>query len=394
MTESTNTRVTDPHIGVLNVLPVGLLVVFKVLKLTFIALRGIVRSLRAERMAVSQPKQAKATVRTEPAPSKLKDAADEPPARVIRRSTGERPAPTAAAAEVKETIWQKKPSIRVADRHAIADLSGKQYRFSVYLAENEIQRFELGRVRKPLSAFTRSMAASEGVAFTLEEAIEFTRRELAAARRRGPGRKTESRPITQSETTEPPTPAQRTEPPSRGPGPVPLVDEEAPNWMDIPCFDELSSEASNHRPTSEVPPVAEAESVAAPRAQPPIQRDPPPPLPDTRGSGGDELEEGPVDFRGARRAVGKVVTLGEVVVRPEKKKPYQIYAITLKDGNGDEQQFRGYELAQHVENNMVRLGDTISLKRGRQQFWVTRAGVRTGKQRNIYDFQVVDRARR
>lgn len=144
--------------------------------------------------------------------------------------------------------------------------------------------------------------------------------------------------------------------------------------MDIPCFDELSSEASNHRPTSEAPPVAEAESVAAPRAQPPIQRDPPPPLPDTRASGGDELEEGPVDFRGARRAVGKVVTLGEVVVRPEKKKPYQIYAITLKDGNGDEQQFRGYELAQHVENNMVRLGDTISLKRGRQQFWVTRAG--------------------
>ncbi|WP_176042948.1 hypothetical protein [Burkholderia stabilis] len=392
MTESNNTRVTDPHIGILNVLPVGLLVVFKVLKLTFIALRGIVRSLRTERIAVSKPKQAEATVRTEPAPSKLKDAADEPPARVIRRSTGERPA-AIAAAEAKETIWQKKPSFRVADRHAIVDLSGKQYRFSVYLAENEIQRLELGRVRKPLSAFTRSMAASEGVAFTLEEAIEFTRKELAAARRRGPVRKTESRTGTQSETTAP-TPAQRTEPPSRGPGPVPLVDEDGPNWMDIPCFDELSSEASDHRPTSEVSPVPEAESVAAPRVQPPIQRDPPPPLPASRSTGADGVEEGPVDFRGARRAVGKVVALGVIEVRPEGKKPFQIYAITLKDENSDEQQFRGYELEKHVESNRVAIGDTVSLKRGRQEVWETRRGVKTLKQRNIYDFQVVARGRR
>ena len=66
----------------------------------------------------------------------------------------------------------------------------------------------------------------------------------------------------------------------------------------------------------------------------------------------------------------------------------------VKDENSDEQQFRGYELEKHVESNRVAIGDTVSLKRGRQEVWETRRGVKTLKQRNIYDFQVVARGRR
>ena len=98
-----------------------------------------------------------------------------------------------------------------------------------------------------------------------------------------------------------------------------------------------------------------------------------------------------MDFRGARRAIGKVIGLGVSEVKKPRKEPFQIYAITLRTKDGDEEQFRGYELEQHVENHRVVIGDTIGLKRGRQQFWVTRDGVRNEKSRNIYDFQVLDR---
>ncbi|UIF89403.1 hypothetical protein KAF44_29465 (plasmid) [Cupriavidus necator] len=89
-----------------------------------------------------------------------------------------------------------------------------------------------------------------------------------------------------------------------------------------------------------------------------------------------------------------MISLGVIKLKKPKKDPFEIYAITLRTKDGDEQQFRGYELEQHVEKNRVAIGDTIGLKRGRQQFWVTRNGIRNEKSRNIYDFQVVERARR
>lgn len=101
-----------------------------------------------------------------------------------------------------------------------------------------------------------------------------------------------------------------------------------------------------------------------------------------------------MDFRGARRVVGKVIALGVIEVKKPRKDPFEIYAITVRTNGGEEEQFRGYELEQHVDNNSVVMGDTISLKRGRQQFWVIRNGVRNEKSRNVYDFQVLDRARR
>ncbi|WP_143266563.1 hypothetical protein, partial [Paraburkholderia caledonica] len=131
------------------------------------------RSLKTDKGTEAKQPPPEATVRKEPAPSKLNEAVDEPPARVVRRSTSGKSAADVAGEESKPSIWDKKPAMRIADRHAVADISGKQYRFSVFLAENEIQRLEIGRVRKPLAAFTRSMAASEQVAFTLEEAVEY-----------------------------------------------------------------------------------------------------------------------------------------------------------------------------------------------------------------------------
>lgn len=330
-------------------------------------------------------------MRREPAPSKLKEAVDEPPARVVRRSTSETSAAHVAVEESKPTIWDKKPPMRIADRHADVKLSGKQYRFSVYLAENEIQRIELGHIRKPLAAFTRGIAASEKVAFTLEEAVEYTRRELAAARRRGPSRKTEAQTVAQTEQLVQSAAAQE-------PMPVPApdlaqpIDEDALPWANIPCFDELDAQAPSKGPATVPSSSPEPVSAAVPRTQQPIQRDSPPPA-DVRPSGENGVEEGPVDFRGARRVVGKVIGLGVIEVKKPRKDPFEIYAITVRTKDGDEQQFRGYELEQHVEKNRVAIGDTIGLKRGRQQFWVIRNGIRNEKSRNIYDFQVVDRAR-
>jgi hypothetical protein len=115
---------------------------------------------------------------------------------------------------------------------------------------------------------------------------------------------------------------------------------------------------------------------------------------DARPSGGNGIEEGQVNFRGARRVVGKVISLGIIEVKKPAKDPFQIYAITLRTSGNEEEQFRGYELEKHVASNGVVIGDTISLKRGRQQYWLIRAGVRTEKSRNIYDFEVLDRASR
>ncbi|MGF6603321.1 hypothetical protein P3T23_008075 [Paraburkholderia sp. GAS448] len=395
MTQGANNRVTDPILGILNVLPVGVLVVFKVLKLMFKALHGALRSPDTDKEMEAKEPQADATVRKEAAPSKLKEAVDEPPARVVRRSTFDKSAANMAGEESKPSIWERKPTMRIADRHAVVEISGRQYRFSVYLAENEIQRIEIGRVRKPLAAFTRSMAANEKVAFTLEEAVEYTRRELAAARRRGPSRKTEGQPAPQ-----PAQPDQYTAPQQRQPSPAPapaagpLMDEDVPHWADIPCFDEMGAQALSRGPAPEPARGPEPARAAAPRPQQPIRRDPPPPPADARPSGANGVEEGPVDFRGARRVVGKVVGLGAIEVKKPKKDPFEIYAITLRTSGGEEEQFRGYELEQHVDNHRVSIGDTISLKRGRQQFWVIRNGVRNEKTRNIYDFQVMDRARR
>jgi hypothetical protein len=393
MNQVANGRITHPRLGLFNLVPVGILVAFKVFKLMYMALRGGTRSLnttRGTQAAQTQP-QPEEVVRREAAPSKLTEAVDEPPARVFRRSTSEKPAAHAAVEESKPTIWDKKPAMRIADRHADVKLSGKQYRFSVYLAENEIQRIGMGQVRKPLAAFTRSMAASEKVAFTLEEAVEYTRRELAAARRRGPSRKTEAQPVAQPEQ-----PVQNEAPQQQQPFPAPAagpsMDEEVPSWMDIPCFEELDAQAPSNGPALEPARSPEPVSGAAPRIQQPVQRDPPPA--DARPSGENGVEEGPVDFRGARRVIGKVISLGVIEVKKPRKDPFEIYAITLRFKDGDEQQFRGYELEQHVEKNRVAIGDTIGLKRGRQQFWVIRNGIRNEKSRNIYDFQVVDRARR
>ncbi len=395
MTQSANSRVTDPTLGILNVLPVGVLVLFKVLKLMFIALRGVLRSLDTDKGMEAKPPQGEATVRKEAAPSKLKEAVDEPPARVVRRSTSDRSTAKTAAEESKPSIWEKKPAMRIADRHAVVEISGKQYRFSVFLAENEIQRIEIGRVRKPLAAFTRSTAASEKVAFTLEEAVEFTRRELAAARRRGPSRKAEA-----PATAQPAQPDQRSAPqqqqqqPSPASAAGPSMDEDVPHWADIPCFDEMDAQAPSRGPAPEPARGPEPARAATPRPQQPVRRDPPPPLADARRSAADGVEEGPVDFRGARRVVGKVIALGVIEVKKPRKDPFEIYAITVRTNGGEEEQFRGYELEQHVDNNGVVMGDTISLKRGRQQFWVIRNGVRNEKSRNVYDFQVLDRARR
>ncbi|PNE59671.1 hypothetical protein A8H39_00535 [Paraburkholderia fungorum] len=394
MTQSANSRVTDPSLGILNVLPVGVLVVFKVLKLMFRALRGVLRSLDTDKgMEAKQPQEEATVVRKEAAPSKLKEAVDEPSARVVRRSTSEKSSGDTAGEKSKPSIWEKKPAMRIADRHAVVDIASKQYRFSVYLAANEIQRIEIGRVRKPLAAFTRSTAANEKVAFTLEEAVEYTRRELAAARRRGPSRKTEAQPPAQ-----PAHPDQYTAPKQKQPSPAPAagssMDEDVPHWVDIPCFDEMDAQAPSRGPAPEAARGPEPARAAAPRPQQPIRRDPPPPPADARPSGENGVEEGQVDFRGARRVVGKVIGLGVIEVKKPKKDPFSIYAITLRTPDGEEEQFRGYELEQHVDNNRVAIGDTISLKRGRQQFWVIRNGVRNEKTRNIYDFQVMDRARR
>ncbi|VVE33690.1 hypothetical protein [Pandoraea terrigena] len=384
MNQSTNNRVTTPALGILNVLPVGLLVVVKVLKLMFMALRGVMRSLHTVKaMEATQPQAEATVVRREAAPSKLKEAVDEPSARVVRRSTSDQSSANVAGDESKPSIWDNKPVMRIADRHLLKEISGRQYRFSSYLAENEIQRIENGRIRKPLAAFTRSIAAREKVAFTLEEAVEYTRREIAAARRRGPSRKTETQP-----TAQPAQPDQYTALQEKQSSPAqeagPPMDEDAPYWADTPCFDEIDAQAPSRGPAPE----------PQPRTQQPIRRDPPPPPVDVRPSGENGVEEGPVDFRGAHRVVGKVIGFGVVDVKKPKKDPFQIYAITMRTPSGEEAQFRGYELEQHVEKNRVAIGDTISLKRGRQQFWVTRNGVRNEKTRNIYEFQVVDRERR
>lgn len=393
MNQVANGRITHPSLGIFNLIPVGILVAFKVFKHMYMALRGVMRTLSSTKGAQAPHPQPEEVVRREAAPSKLKEAVDEPQARVIRRSTSEKPTAHAAVEESKPTIWDKKPAMRIADRHADVKLSGKQYRFSVYLAENEIQRIEMGQVRKPLAAFTRSMAASEKVPFTLEEAVEYTRRELAAARRRGPSRKTEAQSVAQ-----PAQPgrneASQQQPPFTAPDAGPLMDEDAPDWVSMPCFEELEAQAPSNGPAPEPARSPEPVSAAAQRTQQPIQRDPPPPPADARPSGENGVEEGPVDFRGARRVVGKVVALGVIEVKKPRKDPFEIYAITLRTSDGDEEQFRGYELEKHVQDNRVNYGDTVTLKRGRQQFWVIRNGIRKEKSRNIYDFQVVARARR
>ncbi|KAF7956351.1 hypothetical protein AWV80_38810 [Cupriavidus sp. UYMU48A] len=256
-----------------------MLVALKVFKLMYLALRGVMRSLNTTKGTQAPQPQPEEAVRREAAPSKLKEAVDEPPARVVRRSTSEKPAAHEAVGESKPTIWDTKPAMRIADRHAGVKLSGKQYRFSVYLAENEIQRIEMGQVRKPLAAFTRSMAASEKVAFTLEEAVEYTRRELAAARRRGPSRKTEAQPVAQ------PAPPARNEAPQQqqpfqAPAADPSMDEEVPTWVDIPCFEELDAQASTNGPAPQPAHSPEPVNAAAPRTQQPIESDPPQPLAD------------------------------------------------------------------------------------------------------------------
>ncbi|UIF89404.1 hypothetical protein KAF44_29470 (plasmid) [Cupriavidus necator] len=284
MNQVANGRITNPRLGILNLVLVGMLVVVKVLKLMYVALRGVVRSLNSTTEAQEPQPCTEEAVRRDAAPSKLKEAVDEPPARVVRRSTSEKPAAQAAAEESKPAIWEKKPAMRIADRHADVMISKKQYRFSVYLAENEIQRIEMGQVRKPLAAFTRSMAASERVAFTLEEAVEYTRREIAAARRRGPSRKTDGHSVQQ-----PMQPIRTVTPQQSQAFPVPelgpSIDEDAPPWANMPCFDELDAQAPSSGPATEPPRSPEPVSAAAPRTQQPIQRDPPPPPADVRPPG-------------------------------------------------------------------------------------------------------------
>lgn len=398
MEQRTERSFTDPRLGFLNLVPVAVLVLIKLWKISHRVVRGISRSISSGNDVA--PKS-EATVRTEAAPSKLREAVDEAPARVVRRST-RNSSTTSDDDDRAKSIWARAPAMKIADCHAEVDISGKRFRFSVYRTENEIQRVEMGSARKeksgprkPLAPFTRSTAASERVAFTLEEAIEFTRREIAAARRRGTSRKTEAPTATPQSHPEP----QKEQPPQPT-AEKPSMDDGISHWVDMPCFEELEAQAPS-RPQAPAParpaaPVRPPEPVraAAPRPQQPIHREPPPPPASQPKSGLNGVEEGPPDFRGARRVTGTVVGLGIIEVKKPKKDPFEIYAITLRTREGDEEQFRGYELEKHVETNSVAVGDTISLKRGRQQFWQIRNGVRNEKLRNIYDFQVVNRARR
>ncbi|WP_321816987.1 MULTISPECIES: hypothetical protein [unclassified Paraburkholderia] len=386
MDKRTKRNFTHPRLGVFNLVTVGVLVLIKLLKTAYRGLRGMARWI-----GIGKDAPAGVTARQEAARSKLSESVDEPQARVVRRSTcsssisqdGEPP-----------LIWSRKPAMKFADSHAEVEISGKRFRFSVYRAENEIQRMEMGSARKdkagarkPLAPFTRSTAASEKVAFTLEEAIEYTRREIAAVRRRGNSRKTDAPAETPSSHPEPQQ-AMVQKHPSQPSVVEPTMDDGVPPWAEMPCFEELDVQAPHRAPAPE--PVAAAVPRTRVRVKPPA----PPATQHQHQSRLNGVEEGAPDFHGARRVTGMVVGFGIIEVKKPMKDPFEIYSITLRTGTGEEEQFRGYELEKHVKSNRVAVGDTISLKRGRQHFWQIRNGVRKEKLRNIYDFQVVNRGRR
>jgi len=66
-----------------------------------------------------------------------------------------------------------------------------------------------------------------------------------------------------------------------------------------------------------------------------------------------------VDFRGARRVVGKVIGLSVIEVKKSRSRE-----MAPSRSKRPRRTVQEYELEQHVENNGVAIGDTISLRRG------------------------------
>lgn len=338
--------------------------------------------------------------REAPSPSRLNDVADEVPAKVIRRTTVDHPATKGAA------YWARRPDPAVAFQHETVKIEGKMILFSVYTEDAQISaiRRTEARTRRPLAPYLRSTAAGEKTAFSLAEAIAFTRREFAAAKRES-DRKKATRAAQQPMSKDTPaaadqpaasveTTAPREDPPVDGPPPG---YGETPTWMDAPCFDEVDarrssapSPAQSQQQTQSKPQAQPAQQGGQAAARPQVRREPPPPPADAQARSG--WVEGEVSYRGQKRYVGTVISLGLTLQTPKEGPQFEIFAIDIRTAEGEERQFRGYQLADFATQQHVRVGDTISLKRGVRIDTLRKAGGETKKKHvNHYDVHVTAR---
>ncbi|WP_321935589.1 hypothetical protein [Paraburkholderia sp. J8-2] len=357
-----------------------------------------------EAPAASAPKAERTVKREASSPSKLNDATDEAPAKVIRRASADHPS------TMGKGYWARRDERSVAFQHHTEEIAGKKVLFSVYVEDgqiSEIRRMHLGHPRVTLAPYMRSTAAGEKTAFSLTEAIAFTGREFANAKATRTRKKATSAAEKQTAngaakaTDQPAAPVQKAatqgdpsmyEPASQY--------EHAPMWMDVPCAEELDAQkastatrAQSQRESRPQPQQAQASRTREPAPAPQrVPREAPAPAGATTVDGGWVEEE--ISYRGQKRHEGVVLRHGTTLQKPEKGEPFEIYAIDIRTKNGEELQFRGYQVEEFVKQHFVRAGDTITLKRGFQKAWRTKANGKTEhKTINHYDVHVVKRGR-
>ena len=299
-------------------------------------------------------------------------------------------APTHAASVVSPApVVRSGRSVRIADRHLTQKIGKLIYRFSMYQKAGEVARVEVKAGAKTvLKPYLREMALEEGVVFSIEAAIRFTEREVAEAKVSEP----KPRRAAQPQTPEKAAPASTSaDVPAQSAAFDPPMGDEAPVWMDVPSFEEMESQSRSSSPVAATrpaaPPATPSRAVPSRTAPAAVARSPA----DAVAGQGTREKEMPVDWRGAKRFTGKIMTLGYVECHPDGEDPYDIFSLTLRSDTGESKDFRGVELADLATKYALKSGDVISLKRGRQDVVVTGGRVQKKRTRNVYDFQLQKR---
>ncbi|MBU3625854.1 hypothetical protein ICN48_06355 [Polynucleobacter sp. JS-Safj-400b-B2] len=89
--------------------------------------------------------------------------------------------------------------------------------------------------------------------------------------------------------------------------------------------------------------------------------------------------------------VGPILSMGAIKKTDKTGKAYEIYTVTVQTKNGFKKNFCGEMLGELTAKHGAEVGDTVKIRKaGRESFTVTVNGKEEARTRNIFDFSIIN----
>lgn len=310
---------------------------------------------------VSEPMQPQPAAAAASAPTKrAAPVEDEKQARVVGRA--EEPVAPEQVATKRSGLHAC--DVEIADQHAQRKIGKQWYRFSLYRDAGKVLRFDL-KAGVELPPFLRSTAAEAKMAFSLEDAVRFTALALIAAKKQpattGAGKRT------------------RTDAKNAPMETAPAADDGGAHFDDVPFAD--ADWYAGHTDAGAEPMPYHGDMPAVSRG--------PEPTP-TSKLAQEEVHDEPPDWEPDAHQ-GVIADL----YWQNRKGPgsgYSTYTMAVDTVNG-RKEFNGAELQSRVKEMKLHVGDTITIRKGVQPFYIINtARERQDRTRNVFQIKLIAKA--